>query len=147
MAMPALDNDRHEKFVQEVFSGKTATAAYQAVYGERKSERVACAAAASLLAFVSIAARLKELQAEAPAKHQITVKSMIADFAKDAADAKNDKQHGAVIAARTAMAKLAGLWVDQTANINGNYAIRISRSRSRNGSKSTSANRHYSWSF
>jgi hypothetical protein len=24
--MPALDNDRHEKFVQEVFSGKTATA-------------------------------------------------------------------------------------------------------------------------
>jgi hypothetical protein len=28
--MPALDNDRHEKFVQEVFSGKTATAAYQA---------------------------------------------------------------------------------------------------------------------
>src|ERR1700730_4769449 len=68
--MPALDNDRHEKFVQEVFSGKTATAAYQAVYGEKKSERVACAAAAGLLAFVSIAARLKELQAEAAAKHQ-----------------------------------------------------------------------------
>src|ERR1700738_322024 len=68
--MPALDNDRHEKFVQEVFSGKTATAAYQAVYGEKKSERVACAAAARLLAFVSIAARLKELQAEAAAKHQ-----------------------------------------------------------------------------
>src|ERR1700730_12344448 len=68
--MPALDNDRHEKFVQEVFSGKTATAAYQAVYGEKKSERVACAAAARLLAIVSIAARLKELQAEAAAKHQ-----------------------------------------------------------------------------
>ncbi|MFZ2145162.1 MAG: hypothetical protein WAV78_50985, partial [Xanthobacteraceae bacterium] len=90
--MPELKNGKHEKFVQEVFSGKTATAAYQAVYGEKKSERVACAAAARLLAFVSIAARLKELQAEAAAKHQITVESMIADFAQDAKDAKADKQ-------------------------------------------------------
>ncbi|MFZ1093794.1 MAG: hypothetical protein WAN75_32055, partial [Xanthobacteraceae bacterium] len=63
------------------------------------------------------------LQAEAAAKHQITVESMIADFAQDAKDAKADKQHGAAVSARTAIAKLAGLWVDQTANINGNYAI------------------------
>ena len=121
--MPALDNDRHEKFVQEVFSGKTATAAYQAVYGEKKSERVACAAAARLLAFVSIAARLKELQAEAAAKRQLTVETMIERFAEAAKDAKNDKQHGAVVSALTAMAKLAGLWVDRAENINGNYAI------------------------
>jgi phage terminase small subunit len=121
--MPELKNGKHEKFVQEVFSGKTATAAYQAVYGEKKSERVACAAAARLLAFVSIAARLKELQAEAAAKHQITVESMIEDFAQDAKDAKADKQHGAAVSARTAIAKLAGLWVDRAENINGNYAI------------------------
>ena len=88
-----------------------------------KSERVACAAAARLLAFVSIAARLKEQQAEAAAKHQITVESMIEDFAQDAKDAKADKQHGAAVSARTAIAKLAGLWVDRAENINGNYAI------------------------
>ena len=123
--MPALDNDRHEKFVQEVFSGKTATAAYQAVYGEKKSERVACAAAARLLAFVSIAARLKELQlqAEAAAKHQLTVETMIERFADAAKNAETDKQHGAVVSALTAMAKLAGLWVDRAENINGDYGI------------------------
>jgi hypothetical protein len=78
---------------------------------------------ARLLAFVNIAARLKELQAEAAAKHQITVESMIADFAQDAKDAKADKQHGAAVSARTAIAKLAGLWVDRSENLNGNYAI------------------------
>jgi hypothetical protein len=31
--------------------------------------------------------------------------------------------HGAVVSALTAMAKLAGLWVDRAENINGNYAI------------------------
>ena len=71
----------------------------------------------------SIAARLKELQSEAAAKHQITVESMIEDFAQDAKDAKADKQHGAAVSARTAIAKLAGLWVDRAENINGNYAI------------------------
>jgi hypothetical protein len=102
--------------VQEVFSGKTGTAAYQVVYGEKKSERVACAAAARLLAFVSIAARLKELQAEAAAKHQLTVETMIERFAEAAKDAKTDKQHGAVVSALTAVAKLAGLWVDRSEN-------------------------------
>jgi hypothetical protein len=77
----------------------------------------------SLLAFVNIAARLKELQAEAAAKHQLTVETMIERFAEAAKDAKNDKQHGAIVSALTAMAKLAGLWVDRAENINGNYAI------------------------
>ena len=48
---------------------------------------------------------------------------MIKEFAKDAADAKADKQHGAAVSARTAIAKLAGLWVDRAENLNGNYAI------------------------
>ena len=48
---------------------------------------------------------------------------MIEDFAQDAKDAKADKQHGAAVSARTAIAKLAGLWVDRAENINGNYAI------------------------
>jgi hypothetical protein len=33
------------------------------------------------------------------------------------------KQYGPAMTGLTAVAKLAGLWVDQTANFNGNYAI------------------------
>jgi hypothetical protein len=40
-----------------------------------------------------------------------------------AARAAQEKQYGPVMTALTAKAKLAGLWVDQTANLNGNYAI------------------------
>jgi hypothetical protein len=43
---------------------------------------------------------------------------MIERFAEAAKDAKNDKQHGAVVLALTAMAKLAGLWVERAENIN-----------------------------
>jgi hypothetical protein len=57
------------------------------------------------------------------AKHQLTVETMIERFAEAAKDAKNDKQHGAVVSALTAMAKLAGLWVDRAENINGHYGI------------------------
>ena len=39
----------------------------------------------------------------------------------------------------TAIAKLAGLWVDHTANINGNYAISDKALPNRNGSRSTSS--------
>ena len=65
----------------------------------------------------------KSCQTEAAAKHQLTVETMIERFAEAAKDAKNDKQHGAVVSALTAVAKLAGLWVDRSENLNGNYAI------------------------
>ena len=121
--MATLDNHRHEKFVQEIFSGKNATEAYRAVYGEKKTAEVTSAVAARLLGIARVHARLKELQAEAAAKHQLTVETMIERFAEAAKDAKNDKQHGAVVSALTAVAKLAGLWVDRSENLNGNYAI------------------------
>jgi hypothetical protein len=54
---------------------------------------------------------------------EATVESMIKEFANAAKDAKTDKQHGAVVSALTAVAKLAGLWVDRSENLNGNYAI------------------------
>jgi hypothetical protein len=43
---------------------------------------------------------------------------MIKEFAETAAEAKAEKQYGL-----TAIAKLAGLWVDRSENLNGNYAI------------------------
>jgi hypothetical protein len=75
--MPTLDNYRHQKFVQEIFSGKNATEAYRAVYGEKKTAEVTSAVAARLLGIAKVHARLRELQAEAAEKNQITVESMI----------------------------------------------------------------------
>jgi hypothetical protein len=124
MTMPALNNVRHEKFVQAIIAqNMSATAAYKSVYGDDKSENTVNASASRLVRFSKVAARLAELREKAAEKFEITVDGMIKDFAQDARDAKNDKQHGAVIAARTAMAKLAGLWVERAENLNGNYAI------------------------
>jgi hypothetical protein len=67
--------------------------------------------------------RISELQTQVAEKHQITVEVMIERLERAAANATADKQHGAVVSALTAQAKLAGLWVDRAENINGNYAI------------------------
>jgi hypothetical protein len=48
---------------------------------------------------------------------------MIERLERAAANATADKQHGAVVSALTAQAKLAGLWVDRAENINGHYGI------------------------
>jgi hypothetical protein len=55
----------------------------------------------------------------------ISHESMIEKFGKAAENAEKDKQHGAVVSALIAQAKLAGLWVDRTEaqNTNTNYAI------------------------
>jgi hypothetical protein len=122
--MPALKNGKHEKFVKAICIGNMSNAqAYRSAYGADKTVSVASAAANRLLKSVKVIARVSELQAKAAEKHEITIESMIKEFAKDAADAKADKQHGAAVSARTAIAKLAGLWVDRAENINGNYAI------------------------
>jgi hypothetical protein len=48
---------------------------------------------------------------------------MIKEFADTAAEAKAEKQYGPAMTGLTAIAKLAGLWVDRSENLNGNYAI------------------------
>jgi hypothetical protein len=66
---------------------------------------------------------ISELQAEAATKHQITVESMIDEFNDIVRKASAKEQYSAAVAALTAKAKLAGLWVDRSENLNGNYAI------------------------
>src|ERR1700738_213468 len=122
--MPALANDRHEKFVQAIIAKQlSATAAYRSVYGEEKTDNVANSSASRLLRYVKITDRLRELRERNAAKHEITIDKMIERFEKAASDAQSDKQHGAVVSALTAQAKLAGLWVERAENLNGNYAI------------------------
>ena len=122
--MPVLKNGKHEKFVKEIFIGNKNNAdAYRAVYGEQQSVFAASASANRLLKSAKIIARISELQAQVAEKHEITVDSMIKQFAETAAEAKAEKQYGPAMTGLTAIAKLAGLWVDRSENLNGNYTI------------------------
>jgi hypothetical protein len=122
--MPELKNGKHEKFVKAICIGNMSNAeAYRSAYGADKSVSVASAAANRLLKSVKVITRVSELQAKAAEKHEITVESMIGEFNEIVGKASAKEQYSAAVAALTAKAKLAGLWVDQTANINGNYAI------------------------
>ena len=49
--------------------------------------------------------------------------STIKEFAETAAEAKPEEQYGPCHDRLTAIAKLAGLWVDRAENINGHYGI------------------------
>jgi hypothetical protein len=87
------------------------------------SVSVASAAANRLLTSVKIMARVSELQARVAEKHEITVESMIDEFNEIVGKASAKEQYSAAVAALTAKAKLAGLWVDRAENLNGNCAI------------------------
>ena len=122
--MPALKNGKHEKFVKAICIGNMSNAeAYRSAYGADKSVSVASAAANRLLKSVKVITRVSELQAKAAEKHEITVESMIDEFNEIVGKASAKEQYSAAVAALTAKAKLAGLWVDRAENLNGNYAI------------------------
>jgi hypothetical protein len=122
--MPVLKNGKHEKFVKAICIGNMSNAeAYRSAYGADKSVSVASAAANRLLKSVKVITRVSELQAKAAEKHEITVESMIDEFNEIVGKASAKEQYSAAVAALTAKAKLAGLWVDRAENINGNYAI------------------------
>src|ERR1700736_203025 len=108
--MPVLKNGKHEKFVKEIFIGNKNNAdAYRAVYGEQQSVFAASASANRLLKSAKIIARISELQAQVAETHEITVDSMIKEFAETAAEAKAEKQYGPAMTGLTAIAKLAGI--------------------------------------
>lgn len=113
--MSALANAKHEKFAQELSKGKTATEAYvSAGYKESRP------AASRLSTNVNIVARIAEIQNAGAVRVEVTVASLIEEAADIQRAAQADKQHSAAIAALTAKAKLAGLWVDKNENTNRN---------------------------
>jgi hypothetical protein len=77
------------------------------------------------LKHVKIRERFAELQALTAERAEITLVGLIQEFTAIQKKAERDKQHSAAVAALTAKAKLAGLWVDRTEaqNTNMNYAI------------------------
>jgi hypothetical protein len=122
--MPVLKNGKHEKFVKAICIGNMSNAdAYRSVYGGEQTVFSASASANRLLKSAKIIARVATLQAKVAAKHEITVESMIDEFNEIVGKASAKEQYSAAVAALTAKAKLAGLWVERAENLNGNYAI------------------------
>ena len=109
--MPMLRNPRHERFAQELATGKTADAAYVlAGYKENRSN------AARLNASQNIQKRVSEIQSLGAKLAAITIETLIAEA--EAARSKAMREKGganAAVAAITAKAKLAGLWREKVA--------------------------------
>ena len=109
--MPALRNNRHERFAQELATGKTADAAYVlAGYQENRSN------AARLNAAQDIQKRVAEIQSLGAERAAITVETLIAEAESARSKAMSEKGGAAAaVAAITAKAKLAGLWREKVA--------------------------------
>ena len=108
--MPPLKNVRHEKFVQGLLEGKSATDAYEAAGYERDESG---ANAARLTRNPKVAQRLAELQAEIAAETTVTVQGLINELEDARKKATDLKQLNAAIAAINAKAKLSGLMVEK----------------------------------
>ena len=109
--VPMLCNPRHERFAQELATGKTADAAYVlAGYKENRSN------AARLNASQNIQKRVAEIQSLGAERAAITVETLIAEAEMARTKAMAEKGgSAAAVAAITAKAKLAGLWREKVA--------------------------------
>ena len=105
--MPPLSNPRHERFVQALFEGESADAAY-----ERAGFKANRGNASRLKANESILKRLAELQAITAKNSAITIESICAELDEANAVAKERGQAAAMVSASALRAKLAGLSVD-----------------------------------
>lgn len=113
--MPALSNPKHERFAQELAKGKSQAEAYSAA-GYAPSEPNA----SRLTRNDKIQTRVAEIQERGAIRSEITIASLMEEAAEIQAAAMKVNQHSAAIAALTAKAKLAGLWVDKNENTNRN---------------------------
>lgn len=118
--MPALQNPKHERFAQDLAKGMSASEAYvSAGYKESRS------AASRLSTNVNILARVAEIKDRGAIRTEITLASLMKEAAEIQSAALKANQHSAAVAALTAKAKLAGLWVDRSENenVNTNYVV------------------------
>jgi hypothetical protein len=99
---------RHERFVQALFEGQDATAAYAAA-GFSKDD----GNATRLRNRPAVQERLAELQAEVAKDTKVTVESICRELDEANAVAKAKGQAAAMVSASALRAKLAGLMVDK----------------------------------
>jgi hypothetical protein len=106
--MPALKNQRHEKFCLALFQGATATQAYiDAGYKPCRQN------AARLMSKDDIRQRLAELQNETVATAKVTIESIYRELDEAAAIARSKGQGQAMVSVATMRAKLAGLLTER----------------------------------
>lgn len=113
--MPALQNPKHERFAQELAKGKSASEAY-VLAGYKPND----GNAATLKGNQRVLDRVAEIQDRATVRAEITLATLMQEAAEIQAAALKANQHSAAVAALTAKAKLAGLWVDKAENTNRN---------------------------
>lgn len=113
--MPVLENPRYERFAQDIAKGMSQIDAYvNAGYKPNDGH------AARLAGHGRIVARVAELKERAATRAEISLQSLLEEAADIQAAAMEAKQHSAAITALTVKAKLAGLWVDKSENVNRN---------------------------
>jgi phage terminase small subunit len=102
--MGTLANPRHERFVQALFEGKTADAAYaKAGYKPNDGNCI------RLKGNERVKARLAELQAQAAKKSEVTVQSLLAELETARERADSAEQFSAAVRAIEAKAKVSGV--------------------------------------
>jgi hypothetical protein len=106
--MPALKNQRHEKFALALFEGKSASEAY-VLAGYRECRQNA----SRLMAKDDIQRRLTELQGGAEATAKVTIESIYRELDEAAAIARSKGQGQAMVSVATMRAKLAGLLTER----------------------------------
>ena len=116
--MPVLKNTKHEKFAQELAKGNTADKAYVlAGYPKHRGN------AATLRAKQSILDRVIELQSVVAERTELTIEGLIEKFDRVHKLSLAMGQLSAANGALTAMAKLAGLWIEKSENTNTNRNV------------------------
>ncbi len=114
--MPALNNQRHERFCQALVEGRSASAAYVEA-GFRGNS----ANAARLKATEAIKRRITELTEAAAKAHEISIEGILAELEAAIKLAKDRGMPNALINAANLRAKLGGLLIDRAqVEINGN---------------------------
>jgi phage terminase small subunit len=111
--MAALDNPKHEAFAQAIAKGCRNREAYTGAGYRVKSDAVADAAAARLLADVRVASRVRELQAASAEEAIVTAVDLSEQLEEIRVKALAAGQMGAAAQAVMGRAKLHGLIIDK----------------------------------
>jgi len=119
--MPVLSNARHERFAQELAKGKSADEAYvEAGYSENRHN------AHRLKTNEHVLKRVAELKERAAVRAEISVASITDDLRRIAQKGESLGEASGLSVARAALmdvAKLNGLIVDRSENVNINHDI------------------------
>jgi phage terminase small subunit len=121
--MAVLPNPRHERFAQELAKGNNQAEAYRlAGYAEKAAKECA----SRLLTDANVQNRVQELQGKAAERALISVESVTESLMRIARQAEALQDASGLSVARAAhmdAAKLNGLIVDKSENLNVNHVV------------------------